>query len=100
MLLGVALWCGFATRFNAEKKLSYEPNPGSVKGSPYGKVLALAMQGPIDFYWHQGQTHEHVVTLNKLGDHDENCTGCGHHDHAAQAKKPKHLGLLLPNNGH
>lgn len=94
LLLGVGLWAGFAVRFNTEEKLSYEPNPACVKGSPYGKVLALALQGPIDFYWHKGQSHEHLETLNAGDKHDENCTSCdhhSHHDHSAKAKqKPEH----------
>jgi len=90
-LLGVALWCGFATHFDAEEKLNFEPNPGCVKGSPYGKVLALAMQGPIDFYWHQGQTHEHMITLNGQGKHAEDCTDCDHHDHSVQSKPSEHV---------
>lgn len=93
-LLGVGLWAGFSVRFDAEDRFAYEPNPGCVKGSPYGKVLALAMQGPIDFYWHKGQSHEHVETLQEGAAHDENCTGCAHHshhDHGAAAKQePEH----------
>ncbi|MBK1830349.1 hypothetical protein JIN77_06410 [Verrucomicrobiaceae bacterium R5-34] len=76
-LLGLTLWGGLASQFEAEDKLTFEPNPGCVKGSPYGKVLALAMQGPIDFYWHQGQTHEHIHILNADDHHDDGCANCG-----------------------
>lgn len=81
LVVGVGLWGGFAQHFNKLDKLSYEPNIATIKGSPYGKVLALAMQGPIDFYWHQGQTHEHASILNNHV-HDENCTDCGSHGEA------------------
>jgi len=80
MLLGVGLWVGFSMHFKAEDKLDYEPNLGCIKGSPYGKVLALAMQGPIDFYWHEGQTHEHAETLNAAHSHADG-TSHSHDDH-------------------
>jgi len=81
LLLGVGLWAGFSIRFNDKGSLAYDSNPASVKGSPYGKVLALAMQGPIDFYWHQGETHSHSEILND--DHSEHShSHSGHsHDH-------------------
>ncbi len=78
LLLGLGLWGGFSMHFHAQNQLAYEPNPACMKGSPYGKVLALAMQGPIDFYWHQGQTHEHSATLKTGHDHGD---GTGHHHH-------------------
>ena len=78
MLLGVGLWVGYSVQFDAEDKLEYKPNLGTIKGSPYGKVLALAMQGPIDIYWHSGQSHEHAETLNAEHDHPHG----GGHDHS------------------
>ena len=71
MLLGVCLWIGFSLHLNREEKLGYELNPASVKGSPYGKVLALAMQGPIDLYWHYGETHESAEILNAEHEHPD-----------------------------
>lgn len=98
MLLGIGLWAGFSVHFNAEDKLTYEPNPACIKGSPYGKVLALAMQGPISFYWHQGKTcgnnalKEADHSSHKHTEHqaDEShasscggCDGCGAHEEEA-----------------
>ncbi|BDS08493.1 hypothetical protein NT6N_35330 [Oceaniferula spumae] len=81
-LVGVGLWAGFAMQFQADDKLAYDPNPGCIKGSPYGKVLALAMQGPIDFYWHKGQSHEHAATLKAENRKAEECSsGCDDHTH-------------------
>jgi len=83
MLLGIGLWAGFSVRFNAEDSLTYDSNPASVKGSPYGKVLALAMQGPIDFYWHQGETHSHSEILNADDHSGHSHSHSGHgHDHS------------------
>lgn len=72
LVAGMVLWVGYSQRFSKENKLSYEPNVACLKGSPYGKILALAMQGSIDFYWHKGSSHEHAEVLAD-GDH--------HHDH-------------------
>jgi len=35
--------------------LDYPTNPLGVNRSPYGEVFAMAMQGPIDTYWTQGE---------------------------------------------
>jgi len=81
LVVGVGLWGGMAKKFNAADELSYEPNVACVKGSPYGKVLGLAMQGPIDFYWHKGKTHEDAVILKDSSNkhqHGEDC-GCDAH---------------------
>lgn len=47
-------------------------NPFGIKGSPYGEVFAMAMQGPIDREFHgamnQGGTHHHR--------NGENCDKC------------------------
>lgn len=75
LLLGIGLWSGMAQKFDAQSKLSYEPNVGCIKGSPYGKIAALAMQGPIDFYWHKGKTHEDEIILAADNGHDH---GEGH----------------------
>lgn len=85
LLAGVALWGGYAQRFNSEGKFEYEPNVACLKGSPYGKVLALAMQGSIDFYWHKGASHEHSEVLNAENGHHEGCPDGCDHDHASVA---------------
>lgn len=63
-------------------------NPLGINRSPYGEVIAMAAQGPIDTYFHNGSGHDH--------DHDEDgaheCChepGCEHeHEHkTAQASK-------------
>jgi hypothetical protein len=71
-LLGVALWIGMAQKFDSEDRLSYNPNVACVKGSPYGKVFALAMQGPIDFYNHDhGHEHDQVHQFDHVYDYDD-----------------------------
>ena len=80
LVTGAALWGGMAVKFASEDKLSYEPNVACLKGSPYGKIFALAMQGPIGFYWHEGKTHEHASTLADDHEHHAGCAdGCHGH---------------------
>lgn len=80
VLLGIGLWVGFSIHLNNVKTLDYDVNPACVKGSPYGKVLALAMQGPIDLYWHNGETHESAEILDKEHQHADG-TVHSHTDH-------------------
>ncbi|MCP5538310.1 MAG: hypothetical protein H7A51_19015 [Akkermansiaceae bacterium] len=88
LILGAGLWGGMAQKFNSEEALAYEPNVACVKGSPYGKILALAMQGSVDFYWHKGKTHEDEAILATGHQHDAGCAdGCDDHaghDHGVE----------------
>ncbi|MGB2350676.1 MAG: hypothetical protein ACPH9O_03500 [Akkermansiaceae bacterium] len=94
LLMGLVLWCGMALKFETEEKLSYEPNVACIKGSPYGKVLALALQGPIDLYWHKGTTHEYSTILGDNHEHHH-----GHHDHEYHADDHDH-GHHADNHSH
>ena len=86
LVTGAALWVGMAVKFASEDKLSYEPNVACLKGSPYGKIFALAMQGPIGFYWHEGKSHEHASILADDHEHHAGCAdGCRGHQAAAAA---------------
>ena len=70
-LLACALFIGHSQQsltLKAQNKLHLDPNPFAIFGSPYGKPIASAMQGPIHLLWHDGEKHHH---------HDEE----GHHDH-------------------
>lgn len=67
---GVALWSFGANRLATEGDFDYRPNPLGLKMSPYGQVIALAVQGGIDSDWHG--------TEARTGDHA--CSACGH-DH-------------------
>jgi len=39
-------------------------NPFELKGSPYGEVLGMAMQDPVNLVWHGGQRHEDVLSAD------------------------------------
>ena len=55
--VGLALFVLASRSLREKDAFDYTPNIVSIKGSPYGKVLAFALQGPIDVYWHQGASH-------------------------------------------
>ena len=84
ILMGAVLWIGMASKFKSEQKLSYEPNVACIKGSPYGKIFALAIQGPIDVYWHEGENHQHSA-INRHHHHDGCSDGCQGHHHGSEA---------------
>lgn len=72
---GVALWSYGANRLAAGGDFDYRPNPLGLKMSPYGQVIALAVQGGIDSDWHgtEARTGEHA------------CSTCGHHHGGQQS---------------
>lgn len=72
---GVALWSYGANRLATAGDFDYRPNPLGLKMSPYGQVVALAVQGGIDSDWHgtEARTGEHA------------CSTCGHH-HGTEQK--------------
>lgn len=67
---GVALWSYAAAKLAGGGNFDYRPNPLGLKMSPYGQVIALAVQGEIDSDWHGVG----------IGGTDHVCTTCGH-DH-------------------
>ncbi len=66
--VGVFAWALAGRPLVANPALVAPLNPLGINGSPYGEVFAMAMQGPIDTYFHgamSGGAHhhqDHVVT--------------------------------------
>lgn len=105
--VGSAMWY-FAGAKLADSKntpLEFRPNILAIKGSPLGKTFALAVQGDIDFAWHEGMTnpfeeHDHSNCDHGNGvcshdhkpakDHSSCDHGHGHcnHDHVPSAESP------------
>ncbi|RYD49920.1 MAG: hypothetical protein EOP85_00680 [Verrucomicrobiaceae bacterium] len=60
---GVVAWACGGRALMADKELDVPLNPLGINGSPYGEVFAMAMQGPIDTYfhgvWSGGSEHKH-----------------------------------------
>ena len=76
---GVIAWALAGRPLTVDHDLKVPLNPMGINGGPYGEVLAMAMQGPINTYSEigiSGQAHHH-------GD-GEKCDG--HNDHASSAK--------------
>lgn len=67
---GAAAWFAASRPLAQDSSLLIPSNPLGIKRSPYGEVFAMAMQGPIDTYWHGAEECT-----------DENCTDPSHHGH-------------------
>ncbi len=70
---GVFAWAFAGRPLVANPDLKVPLNPMGINGSPYGEVLAMAMQGPIETYFHGAMgtgVHHH-----KDGDSCMNCEG-------------------------
>jgi hypothetical protein len=79
---GVTLWSFGAHKLQAGGDFNFRPNPLGLKQSPYGQVIALAVQGGIDSDWHgvEAASDEHY------------CADCGHsHDDAGETCKTKQI---------
>ena len=60
---GVCAWAFAGRPLTGNPELNAPLNPLGINGSPYGEVFAMAMQGPIDTYFHGAQNggigHQH-----------------------------------------
>jgi len=79
LVAGLVLSGVLTAQFQKAGKLGYRPNVACMNGSPYGKVLVLIMQDPIETYVHKGVRHEDAKYLNEEGHEDEHAGH--HHDH-------------------
>ncbi|MGC4017624.1 MAG: hypothetical protein QM755_24375 [Luteolibacter sp.] len=82
---GVAVALAATWPLGKDDTLKMPSNPFGVKCSPYGEVFAMAMQGPIDTYWHGGEDC-----------HDENCTNPEHHHHDGGAEHHEEEKEVVP----
>lgn len=79
---GVAAWALSGHTLVEDKDLKVPLNPFGINGSPYGEVFAMAMQGPIDTYFHGAMNAD---GHHKDGDNCEICRKAA----AEQAGKAK-----------
>jgi len=84
ILGGVVAWGLVAPKVARNADLKVPVNPFGINRSPYGEVIAMAMQGPIDSYFHGGATHEHDELCESGCDHDHD-----HEDHHEHEKAPQ-----------
>ncbi len=91
MAIGMALWVGLTLKFQDAERLNYRPNIACMNGSPYGKVIVLIMQDPIEAYVHKGARHGEAKYLNDDGpdEHAEH-----HHDHEGCADCESEAALI------
>ena len=99
-LAGAGMWYFAGTTLNEEGRFENQPNPLGIKRSPYGQVLAMAIQTPIDGDWHGGlEVHDHDSDGgHHHGDHDHHASDHGDHDHAHSGcgtESPAPKGSLL-----
>ncbi len=92
---GVGLWTYAGSALAENKALDYTPNPLGIKMSPYGQVIAMAIQAPIDNDWHASRGQQHH-------DHDHDCAteGCSHDHHVAHAHDDHDCGHEGCSHGH
>lgn len=57
LLLGVSLWGWASVSLKDAGQLEYKPNVLTLKGSPFGRTVAVAMRGPVDRYFNHGVSH-------------------------------------------
>lgn len=96
---GAALWAYGAQRLSPGDGLRFKPNPLGLKMSAYGQVIGMAMQGPIDLFWHQGESHDHEHGHDhEHASADAACAECaGHHgEHAAGCPHAAELAAAAP----
>ncbi len=103
-IAGAGLWSFSGSQLASQGKFEAKPNPLGLKMSPYGQVIAMAFQTPIDRDWHGGIEVHDVLTEHDHGDsdgthghdHGHDHSGCSHehglcehsdcdHDHGAEA---------------
>ncbi|MES2657454.1 MAG: hypothetical protein V4689_02490 [Verrucomicrobiota bacterium] len=67
---GACVWAFAGRPLVTKPELNTPLNPLGINGSPYGEVFAMAMQGPIDTYFHgtAGSDHPHEHE-GKAADH-------------------------------
>lgn len=94
---GVIAWAFAGQLLTADHGLKVPLNPMGINGGPYGEVLAMAMQEPINTYSEIGiigQAHHHGDGKKCDGhDHGDGVECDGHDNHASGAKSnpaPKH----------
>ena len=83
-LAGVGLCAFSGPRLKDDGGFVYDPNPLGIKRSPYGQVIAMAIQTPIDADWHGGiEIHDHAPgeSCSECEGHGDSHTDHSHHDH-------------------
>jgi hypothetical protein len=92
---GAGAWALTIQPLAREPDTHIPPNPLGLKRSPYGEVLAMAMQSPINLVWHAGvaghEHHHHAPgePCNEENEHE-------HEEDGDEAKSKAPSGMLGP----
>lgn len=83
---GALAWAIASRTLVGNSELAAPLNPLGINGSPYGEVFAMAMQSPIDNYFHVGmggESHNHAPgeTCSDACAHDHEHDDTCEHDH-------------------
>lgn len=89
LALGLVAWASAGHSLQKRGSFEFVPNAFSLKGSPFGRTLAMAMQGPVDVYFHQGQGHDHGPGADDQHEGCGGCSGCGDSSHSDAADAPE-----------
>ena len=57
LVAGVALVALSSPSLKKEGAFEFEPNPGAMAKSPFGRTVGMALQGPITRFWDRGVGH-------------------------------------------
>lgn len=87
---GALAWAIAASPLVGNPDLTAPLNPLGINRSPYGEVFAMAMQSPIDIYFHagMGEHHDHgpgEPCHDPSHDHEHDANCYSHEKHAAEA---------------
>lgn len=88
---GALAWTMNSRPLVEEPTMRIPSNPMGIKMSPYGEVFAMAMQGPIDHYWHAGaeDDHDHGNTEEHDHEHDAGLCSGSHSDDCSSCESSK-----------
>lgn len=82
---GVCAWAFAGRPLVTNPDLNGPVNPLGINRSPYGEVFAMAMQGPVDTYFHAA-THD---AGHQHADGEE-CSDCKHHEETPDTHHAEH----------
>ena len=90
---GAIAWAVATRPLVSNSDLAVPLNPLGINRSPYGEVFAMAMQSPIDNYFHAGmgeESHNHApgeTCSNECSHEHKHDETCGHEEHGHKAEE-------------
>jgi len=89
---GAAAWAIATRSLMGNSDLTVPLNPLGINGSPYGEVFAMAMQSPIESYFHAGmgeEGHNHAFgeACNDPSAHEHQHDEACKHDHSSEGAR-------------